>query len=296
MGKQGYRLTVSLAEMLVGGVIIAVNDPQQAAMAEAAGASGVLVVPRLAADLRVGGGVGRMADPAVIAGVQAAVSIPVMAACRIGHQVEAEILAELGVDYIDECELLTAVDESRPIDKASWSTPFICGAEDLASALRRIDEGAAIIRSTGAYGSGNVAGAAQSLRQIQEEARSLQLYERAELPMMALEMGVDEGLLQDVALRGRLPVVTIGAGGVVSPADAALLRRLGADCVLVGSGVFRSTNPAQRAAAIVTATAHFDDREIIARVSHGLGREMTGWTGQAVSPAFAEATDERWGW
>ncbi len=295
--KQGYRLTTSLAEMLVGGVIIAVTNPEQAKLAEAAGASGVMVVQSLAVDLRLTGSVARMADPALIASVKSAVSIPVMASCRIGHVVEAEILTELGVDYIDESEMLTPVDEVRPIHKATWRTPFICGAEDLASALLRMEEGAAIIRSSVGvgYGCGNVGLAAQTLRQIAEEIHSLQQYDRTELPTVALEMGVADRLLQDVAVRGRLPVVIIGAGGVVSPADAALLRRLGADCVLVGSGIFCSADPARRAEAIVTATAHFDDREIIARVSGGLGREMAGWVEQ-VPPTVPQPPEEGWQW
>lgn len=285
-------LTASLAEMLVGGLIIEVTCAEQASLAEAAGASGVMVVSRLAADCRIQGGVDRMVDPVIIRSVQAAVSIPVMAKCRIGHDIEAEILAELGVDYIDESEMLTPVDREAPIKKSEWRTPFIAGAHDLATAMQRLTEGASVIRCSGASGTGDVSLAVQQLRAIVGQARKLQQYPRAELPTVALEMGVSQHLLADVANRGRLPVVTFGAGGVVSPADAALLRRAGADCVMVGSGIFHSADPQRRAAALVTATAHFSDAELIAKVSQGLGREMTG---VPAMPSPADNTPDEWG-
>ncbi len=286
-------LTASLAEMLVGGLIIEVTSAEQATLAEAAGASGVMVVARLAADCRIVGGVGRMVDPATIRSVQSVVSIPVMAKCRVGHEVEAEILAELGVDYIDESEALSPVDREAPIKKSEWRTPFIAGAHDLASAMQRMAEGASVIRCSGASGSGDVSLAVQQLRAITGQARKLQQYPRAELPTVALELGVSHHLLADVAKRGRLPVVTFGAGGVVSPADAALLRRAGADCVMVGSGIFHSADPLRRAAALVTATAHFSDAELIAKVSQGLGREMTGIPAM---PSLPDDTPDEWGY
>lgn len=286
-------LTASLAEMLVGGVIIEVTSAEQAALAEAAGASGVMVVSRHAADCRAAGGVVRMVDPDVIHSVQAVVSIPVMAKCRVGHEVEAEILAELGVDYIDESETLTPVDRRSAINKAEWRTPFIAGAHDLVSAMQRMAEGAAVIRCSGGSGTGDISSTVQQLRSITESARRLQQYQRSELPTVALEMGVAHHLLADVAKRGRLPIVTFGAGGVVSPADAALLRRAGADCVMVGSGVFHSADPLRRAAAIVTATAHFADAEIIAKASQGLGREMIG---VAISPSPLGDVPDEWGY
>lgn len=286
------ELTASLAEMLVGGVIIEVADADQAELAEAAGASGVMVVTALAANLQSHGVVGRMADPTLIRSVQAVVSIPVMAKCRIGHQVEAEILTQLGVDYIDESEALTPIDHQFSISKSGWRTPFINGATDLASAIKRIEEGVSIIRCSAERGTGNVALAVQQLRAIMERARGLQQYAPAELSTVALEMGVSYRLLKEVARRGRLPVVTFGAGGVATPADAALLRRVGADCVMVGSGIFCSADPAKRAAAIVTATAHYDDSEIINQVSHSLGREMVGVITQPIS---ADQASAEWG-
>lgn len=287
MKKGRELLQVRLAEMLVGGVIVEVTTPEQAALAEAAGASGVMVVEALAADARLSQQVQRMADPAVIKSIQAVTSIPLMAKCRVGHLVEAEMLAALGVDYIDESELLTPV--GRHLDKCGFSTPFICGATDLVVALQRLAEGAAVIRCGGQPGTGNIALAAEQLRQLAGQAKQLQQYPLAELPTVATELGVDQGLLQAVAKRGRLPAVLWGAGGVATPADAALLRRAGADCVLVGSGIFHAGQPRRRAEAIITATAHYDDIELINQVSTDLGSAMPGWQVAAVSELPAQA-------
>lgn len=293
MKNRGMGLKARLAEMLTGGVIIEVTSPAQAELAEAAGASGVLVVDRLAAEARLAGGVARMVDPALIKGIQAVTSIPVISRCRIGHLVEAEVLAGLGVDYIDESEALTPVDGDMRLDKSAFSTPFIAGATDLADALRRMAEGAVVVRCSGQPGSGNVGVAARQLRQLATEVRRLEHYPAAELPTVALEMGVRHDLLVAVAKRGKLPVTLIGGGGVATPADAALLRRLGADCILVGSGIFYAANPSRQAAAIVTATAHYDDPAMISRVSADLGAAIFG-TVATESTAPAEEQERGW--
>lgn len=293
MKNGAFRLKASLAEMLVGGVIIDVANLEQAVLAEAVGASGVMVVDSLGFDVLMAGSVARMADPAMIKRIQDAVSIPVMAKCRVGHVVEAEILASLGVDYIDESEALTPINPWAHIHKSDFGVPFISGAQNLIEAMKRISEGASIVRCTARPGTGNVAFAVQQLREMAEEALSLQQYSAAELPTVATEMGASHALLLEVARRGRLPVVTFGAGGVATPADAALLRRFGADCVCVGSGVWHSSDPKRRAEAIVAATAHYDDIAVIREVSRDLGLAMAGMVSR---PIRLEDEEPERGW
>ena len=265
-----------LAQMLKGGVIMDVVTPEQARIAEEAGACAVMALERVPADIRAAGGVARMADPDIIARIIEAVTIPVMAKCRIGHFVEAQILEALGVDYIDESEVLTPADESFHVDKRAFNVPFVCGARDLGEALRRIGEGAAMIRTKGEAGTGNIVEAVRHMRAVQDGIRRVKNLPREELMAEAKSLGAPYELLLQVAERGALPVVNFAAGGVATPADAALMMQLGADGVFVGSGIFKSSDPAQRAQAVVRAVTHYQDAKILADVSRGLGEAMPG--------------------
>lgn len=274
--KGTYKLKKGLAEMLKGGVIMDVVSAEQAKIAEEAGAVAVMALERVPADIRAAGGVARMADPKIIEEIMKAVSIPVMAKARIGHFVEAQVLEALGVDYIDESEVLTPADENYHINKHNFKVPFVCGARNLGEALRRIGEGAAMIRTKGEPGTGNIVEAVRHMRQVMDEIRRLKNMPKEELMSKAKELGAPFELLQEVAENGRLPVVNFAAGGVATPADAALMMQLGADGVFVGSGIFKSSDPKKRAKAIVEATTHYDDPKIIAQVSEGLGEAMKG--------------------
>jgi pyridoxal 5'-phosphate synthase pdxS subunit len=265
-----------MAEQLKGGVIMDVVTPDQARIAEDAGAVAVMALERVPADIRVQGGIARMSDPDMIAGIIDAVSIPVMAKARIGHFVEAQVLQALGVDYVDESEVLTPADEEHHIAKHGFTVPFVCGATDLGEALRRIAEGAAMIRSKGEAGTGNVVEATRHMRSIRAGIRRLGTLDETELYVAAKELRAPYPLVAEVARRGELPVVLFTAGGIATPADAAMMMQLGAQGVFVGSGIFKSGDPAQRAAAIVQATTFFDDPEVIAKVSRGLGEPMVG--------------------
>jgi len=265
-----------LAEMLKGGVIMDVVNAEQARVAEDAGATAVMALERVPADIRVDGGVARMSDPVMIEGIQAAVTIPVMAKARIGHFVEAQILQALGVDYVDESEVLTPADETHHIDKWAFTVPFVCGATNLGEALRRISEGACMIRSKGEAGTGNIVEAVRHLRSITGDIRKLTQADSAELFEWAKQLRAPLPLVQEVAETGVLPVPLFCAGGIATPADAALAMQLGAQAVFVGSGIFKSDDPAPRAKAIVEATTHYDDPRILAKVSRGLGTPMTG--------------------
>ncbi len=271
-----WAVKVGLAQMLKGGVIMDVVTPDQAKIAEEAGACAVMALERVPADIRKDGGVARMSDPSMIQGIIAAVTIPVMAKARIGHFVEAEVLQALGVDYVDESEVLTPADESHHIDKRAFTVPFVCGCRNLGEALRRIGEGAAMIRTKGEAGTGDIVEAVRHMRTVQDEIRRLQNMADDEVYTAAKELGAPLELVQQVKREGRLPVVNFAAGGVATPADAALMMRLGADGVFVGSGIFKSDNPALFAKAIVEATTHFQDADTIARVSTGLGAAMRG--------------------
>jgi len=271
-----FRVKSGLAEMLKGGVIMDVIDAEQARVAEAAGAASVMALERVPSDIRADGGVARMADPTKVEQIQAAVTIPVMAKARIGHFVEAEVLQALEVDYIDESEVLTPADEAHHIDKWAFKAPFVCGATNLGEALRRIAEGAAMIRSKGEAGTGNVVEAVRHLRLIGGEIRRLAALDPVELPAAAKELQAPLELVRDVAGAGRLPVVLFSAGGVATPADAALMMRLGAEGVFVGSGVFKAADPERVAKAVVEATTHFEDAERIAAASRDLGEAMPG--------------------
>jgi len=270
------RVKSGLAEMLKGGVIMDVTNAEQARIAEDAGACAVMALERVPADIRRDGGVARMADPTRIREIQEAVTIPVMAKARIGHFVEAQILEALEVDYIDESEVLTPADEKNHINKWDFKVPFVCGATNLGEALRRISEGAAMIRSKGEAGTGNVVEATRHMRAILGDIRRLQSMDENELYAAAKEHQAPIELVRNVAENGRLPVVTFTAGGLATPADAAMMMQLGADGVFVGSGIFKSGDPAQRAAAIVKATTHFNDPAVLAEVSTGLGEPMVG--------------------
>ncbi len=265
-----------LAEMLKGGVIMDVVTPEQARIAEEAGACAVMALERVPADIRAQGGVARMSDPELILKIMDAVTIPVMAKCRIGHFVEAQVLEALGIDYIDESEVLTPADEAHHIDKHAFKVPFVCGCRNLGEALRRIGEGAAMIRTKGEAGTGNVVEAVRHARTVLGEIRRLQSMAPEEWMAAAKEMGAPYDLVVEVATTGRLPVVNFAAGGIATPADAALMMQLGVDGVFVGSGIFKSADPARRARAIVQATTHFRDAAIIAEVSKGLGEAMPG--------------------
>jgi pyridoxal 5'-phosphate synthase pdxS subunit len=270
-----FRVKSGLAEMLKGGVIMDVVTAEQAKIAEEAGAAAVMALERVPADIRSAGGVARMADPTKIAEIQEAVTIPVMAKARIGHFAEAQVLEALEVDYIDESEVLTPADEAHHIDKWKFRVPFVCGATSLGEALRRIGEGAAMIRSKGEAGTGNVVEAVRHIRLITSEIRRLGTLDAMELPTAAKELQAPLELVRDVAERGRLPVVLFCAGGIATPADAALMMQLGAEGNFVGSGIFKSEDPATRAAAIVEATTHYADPARVARASEGLGMAMT---------------------
>jgi pyridoxal 5'-phosphate synthase pdxS subunit len=274
--KGTWRVKKGLAEMLKGGVIMDVTTPEQAKIAEDAGAVAVMALERVPADIRAAGGVARMADPMVIIKIMETVTIPVMAKARIGHFVEAQILEALGVDYIDESEVLTPADEEHHIDKNRFRVPFVCGARNLGEALRRIAEGAAMVRTKGEPGTGNVVEAVRHMRAVMAEVRKVKGMAEEELATEAKLLGAPLGLLQEVKRLGCLPVVNFSAGGIATPADAALMMQLGADGIFVGSGIFKSGNPAARARAIVRATTHFDDPVVLAEVSKDLGEAMPG--------------------
>ena len=271
-----FRVKSGMAQMLKGGVIMDVVNAEQAKVAEEAGAVAVMALERVPADIRADGGVARMSDPEKIVEIQDAVSIPVMAKARIGHFVEAQILEALEVDYIDESEVLTPADEAHHIAKRAFTVPFVCGATDLGEALRRIAEGAAMIRSKGEAGTGNVVEATRHMRSIRAGIRRLATLDETELFVAAKELRAPHDLVVEVARAGKLPVVLFTAGGIATPADAAMMMQLGAEGVFVGSGIFKSGDPAQRAAAIVQATTFFDDPGVIAKVSRGLGEAMVG--------------------
>ncbi|MHB1006384.1 MAG: pyridoxal 5'-phosphate synthase lyase subunit PdxS [Chloroflexota bacterium] len=276
MEQSTWATKIGLAQMLKGGVIMDVVTAEHARIAEAAGACAVMALERVPADIRAAGGVARMSDPELIVSIMDAVSIPVMAKCRIGHFVEAQVLEALGVDYIDESEVLTPADEAHHINKHEYKVPFVCGCRDLGEALRRIGEGAAMIRTKGEAGTGNVVEAVRHMRAVQSEMRKLRSMAPEELMAEAKALGAPYELLAQVAKTGKLPVVNFAAGGIATPADAALMMQLGADGVFVGSGIFKSEDPARRAAAVVKATTHFRDPGIIADVSKGLGHAMPG--------------------
>jgi pyridoxal 5'-phosphate synthase pdxS subunit len=271
-----WKVKVGLAQMLKGGVIMDVVTPEHAKIAEAAGACAVMALERVPADIRAAGGVARMADPTVIEAIMEAVSIPVMAKCRIGHFVEAQALEAMGVDYIDESEVLTPADESHHVWKHDFKVPFVCGCRDLAEALRRIGEGAAMIRTKGEAGTGNIVEAVRHMRAVMDGIRKLASTPKDELMALAKEMGAPFALVTELHQTGKLPVVNFAAGGVATPADAALMMQLGADGIFVGSGIFKSSNPEARAQAIVKATTHYQDPQIIAEVSKNLGEAMPG--------------------
>ncbi len=269
-----FRVKAGLAEMLKGGVIMDVVTPEQARVAEDAGAAAVMALERVPADIRRDGGVARMSDPAMIRGIQAAVSVPVMAKARIGHFAEAQVLEALEVDYIDESEVLTPADEAHHIDKWAFNVPFVCGATNLGEALRRIGEGAAMIRSKGEAGTGDIVEAVRHMRRINGELRRLGTLDDAELATAAKELASPLDLVREVARAGRLPVPLFSAGGIATPADASLMMQLGAESVFVGSGIFKSEDPETRARAIVEATTHYADPERVAAASDGLGQAM----------------------
>ena len=270
------RVKRGMAEMLKGGVIMDVVTPEQAKIAEDAGAVAVMALERVPADIRAEGGVSRMSDPDMVQAIIETVSIPVMAKARIGHFVEAQVLQSLGVDYIDESEVLTPADYANHIDKWKFTVPFVCGATNLGEALRRISEGAAMIRSKGEAGTGDVSNATMHMRKISGEIRRLSSMSEDELYVAAKELQAPIQLVKEIAETGKLPVVMFVAGGIATPSDAAMMMQLGAEGVFVGSGIFKSGNPAQRAEAIVKATTFFDDPEVIAKVSRGLGEAMVG--------------------
>jgi pyridoxal 5'-phosphate synthase pdxS subunit len=270
------RVKTGLAEMFKGGVIMDVTTAEQAKIAEDAGACAVMALERVPADIRAEGGVARMADPTKIAEIMEAVTIPVMAKCRIGHFVEAQILQALGVDYVDESEVLTPADEEHHVDKWKFTVPFVCGARDLGEALRRIAEGAAMIRTKGEAGTGDVVEAVRHMRKIQGQIRQLSSLSTDELASKAKELGAPLELVRQISQTGKLPVVNFSAGGIATPADAALMMQLGADGNFVGSGIFKSEDPASRARAVVEATTYFEDPDILAKVSRGLGEAMRG--------------------
>ena len=271
-----YDLNKNLAQMLKGGVIMDVQNPEQARIAEAAGAAAVMALERIPADIRAVGGVSRMSDPKMIKGIQDAVSIPVMAKCRIGHFVEAQILQAIEIDYIDESEVLSPADDIYHIDKTQFNVPFVCGARDLGEALRRINEGASMIRTKGEPGTGDVVQAVRHMRKMNSEIRKITSMHKDELFEEAKQLHVPYDLVLYVHDNGKLPVVNFAAGGVATPADAALMMQLGAEGVFVGSGIFKSGNPAKRASAIVQAVTNYQDAALIARLSEDLGEAMVG--------------------
>lgn len=277
MAEKGtWKVKAGLAEMLKGGVIMDVVTPEQAEIAEKAGAVAVMALERVPADIRASGGVARMSDPQLVKAIMEAVTIPVMAKCRIGHFVEAQILQSLGVDYIDESEVLTPADDQYHVDKHAFKVPFVCGARNLGEALRRIGEGAAMIRTKGEPGTGNVVEAVRHMRQINADVRRVVTTPDDELMSLAKELGAPYDLVQEVKRLGRLPVVNFSAGGIATPADAALMMQLGAEAIFVGSGIFKSGDPAKRARAIVLSAAHYRDPKVLADVSEDLGEPMVG--------------------
>jgi pyridoxal 5'-phosphate synthase pdxS subunit len=276
MEKGTWAVKTGLAQMLKGGVIMDVTTPEQAKIAEEAGACAVMALERVPADIRASGGVARMADPEIIAKIMERVTIPVMAKCRIGHFVEAQLLEALGVDFIDESEVLTPADESHHVDKRQFKVPFVCGCRDLGEALRRIGEGAAMIRTKGEAGTGNIVEAVRHMRAVMDGIRRIQSLLQEELMTEAKALGAPYELVLELHKTGRLPVVNFAAGGIATPADAALMMQLGAEGVFVGSGIFKSSNPELMAKAIVKATTHYQSPEIIAEVSKGLGLAMPG--------------------
>ncbi len=278
----------NLAQMLKGGVIMDVTTPEQAKIAEAAGACAVMALERIPADIRAAGGVSRMSDPAMIKGIQAAVSIPVMAKCRIGHIAEARILEAIEIDYIDESEVLSPADDLYHIDKTQFKVPFVCGARDLGEALRRIGEGATMIRTKGEPGTGDVVQAVRHMRKMQSEIRRVVSLREDELYEAAKALAVPLDLLREVHEKGKLPVVNFAAGGVATPADAALMMELGAEGVFVGSGIFKSGDPAKRAAAIVQAVTNWQDAKLIAKLSENLGEAMVGINADEIKTIMEE--------
>ena len=283
-----YKLNKELAQMLKGGVIMDVTTPEQAKIAEAAGACAVMALERIPADIRAAGGVSRMSDPKMIRGIQEAVSIPVMAKCRIGNFVEAQVLEAIEIDYIDESEVLSPADDVYHIDKTQFKVPFVCGARDLGEALRRIAEGAAMIRTKGEPGTGDVVQAVRHMRAMNAEIRRVQNLREDELFEAAKQLQVPVELLRSVHENGRLPVVNFAAGGVATPADAALMMQLGAEGVFVGSGIFKSGDPAKRAAAIVKAVTNYTDAKLIAELSTDLGEAMVGINENEIALLMAE--------
>ena len=283
-----YKLNKELAQMLKGGVIMDVTTPEQAKIAEAAGACAVMALERIPADIRAAGGVSRMSDPKMIRGIQEAVSIPVMAKCRIGHFVEAQVLEAIEIDYIDESEVLSPADDVYHIDKTQFKVPFVCGARDLGEALRRIAEGAAMIRTKGEPGTGDVVQAVRHMRAMNAEIRRVQNLREDELFEAAKQLQVPVELLRSVHENGRLPVVNFAAGGVATPADSALMMQLGAEGVFVGSGIFKSGDPAKRAAAIVKAVTNYTDAKLIAELSTDLGEAMVGINENEIALLMAE--------
>jgi pyridoxal 5'-phosphate synthase pdxS subunit len=288
MWQDRYALNKNLAQMLKGGVIMDVSTPEQAQIAEAAGASAVMALERIPADIRAAGGVSRMSDPKMIKRIQAAVSVPVMAKCRIGHTAEARILEAIEIDYIDESEVLSPADDVHHIDKRLFQVPFVCGARDLGEALRRVGEGAAMIRTKGEPGTGDIVQAVRHMRKIMGEIRALTVRPKDELYEAARQLAAPYELVRYVAENGKLPVVNFAAGGVATPADAALMMQLGAEGVFVGSGIFKSGDPAKRAAAIVRAVTHYTDASQLAALSEDLGEAMVGVNEQEISLLMAE--------
>ena len=282
MNQERQQLNRQLAQMLKGGVIMDVTTPEQARIAEAAGACAVMALERIPADIRAAGGVSRMSDPKMIRGIQEAVTIPVMAKCRIGHFAEAQILQAIEIDYIDESEVLSPADDVYHIDKRAFQVPFVCGAKDLGEALRRINEGATMIRTKGEPGTGDVIQAVRHMRMMQSEMRRLQSMSEDELYEAAKQLRAPYELVRYVHDNGRLPVVNFAAGGIATPADAALMMQLGAEGVFVGSGIFKSGNPEKRARAIVQATTNFNDPKLLAELSEDLGEAMVGINEQEI--------------
>ena len=288
MNDNRYELNKELAQMLKGGVIMDVTTPEQAKIAEEAGACAVMALERIPADIRAAGGVSRMSDPKMIKGIQEAVSIPVMAKCRIGHFAEAQILEAIEIDYIDESEVLSPADDVYHIDKTRFNVPFVCGAKDLGEALRRVNEGASMIRTKGEPGTGDVVQAVRHMRKMNQEIARLTSMREDELFQEAKELGVSYDLVQYVHENSRLPVVNFAAGGIATPADAALMMQLGAEGVFVGSGIFKSGDPKKRAAAIVKAVTNFNDATLLAELSEDLGEAMVGINEQEIGLLMAE--------
>ena len=288
MAENRYELNKQLAQMLKGGVIMDVTTPEQAKIAEAAGACAVMALERIPADIRAAGGVSRMSDPKMIRGIQEAVSIPVMAKCRIGHFVEAQILEAIEIDYIDESEVLSPADDVYHLDKTQFKVPFVCGARDLGEALRRIEEGASMIRTKGEPGTGDVVQAVRHMRAMNSEILRVQNLREDELYEAAKQLKVPVHLLRYVHDNGRLPVVNFAAGGVATPADAALMMQLGAEGVFVGSGIFKSGNPEKRASAIVQAVTNYKDAKLLAAISEDLGEAMVGINENEIAILMAE--------